>query len=118
MRRAPTRRELVFRLASATHLTADAIARTLDGEHVGEHALQRIVIAAERIGVDLPPPPTEASAAARYTLLQAIATHRAELRGDPRHAKPRRRSTEADDRRHARRVATLDARHAPPRGAA
>lgn len=55
--RVPSPRELVYRLATATGLTGPQVSATLAGEHVGHNALQRCVVAAERIGVTLPSAP-------------------------------------------------------------
>jgi hypothetical protein len=55
--RVPSPRELVYRLATATGLTAPQIGATLDGDRIGCHALERCVLAAERIGVELPAAP-------------------------------------------------------------
>lgn len=106
-KRAPTRRELVFRLATATCLSGADVSRTLDGERVGHHALQRVMLAAEALGVDLPPPPTPSAAVARSALLGAVTSHRTSRRG--------KGSTE---RNRARYAARLAARGAPAQGAA
>jgi hypothetical protein len=56
-RRVPSRRELVYRLSVATGLSAPQVNATLDGVHIGLGAYQRCVVAAERIGVELPDAP-------------------------------------------------------------
>lgn len=90
-RRIPSRRELVYRLATATGLTAPQIGATLDGDRVGCRALERCILAAERIGAELPAAP------------------RRDLRGRGAPA----RSREAFERRHELNT-NRDA--APPRG--
>lgn len=111
-RRIPSRRELVYRLATATGLTAPQIGATLDGDRVGCRALERCILAAERIGVELPAAPRRPSRVVEhFASLRATAPSppRRDLRGRGAPA----RSREAFERRHELNT-NRDA--APPRG--